>query len=74
MRWFLFLLLMLPGSLTWAEEGEETKPPPRQMRLLTVGERPPFRQEIRDGVRYELPPPPGSLPPVELEVSVPTKD
>jgi hypothetical protein len=31
-----------------------------------VGEAPPFRQEIRDGVRYELEPPPGSIPPLEV--------
>jgi hypothetical protein len=76
MRLLLLFLLMLPGTLmVCAEEGAEAKKaPPRQMRLLTVGERPPFRQEIRDGVRYELPPPPGSLPPVELEVSIPTDD
>lgn len=76
MRLLLLFLLMVFGSFAVCaeEETEKTKAPPRQMRLLAVGERPPFRQEIRDGVRYELPPPPGSLPPVELEVSIPTED
>lgn len=74
MRLFLLLLLMLPCTHVLHAEEEEAKVPPRQMRLLTVGERPPFLQEIRDGVRIELPPPPGSLPPVELEISVPTEE
>jgi hypothetical protein len=38
----------------------------RHARFLAVGESPPFRQEIRDGVRYELDPPPGSIPPREV--------
>jgi len=42
---------------------EET---PRQVRFLAVGELPPFRQEIRDNVRYELEPPEGSIPPREV--------
>jgi hypothetical protein len=39
---------------------------PRHARFLAVGDNPPFRQEIRDGVRYELDPPPGSIPPREV--------
>jgi hypothetical protein len=38
----------------------------RHARFLALGESPPFRQEIRDGVRYELEPPAGSIPPREL--------
>src|SRR6478609_1880290 len=38
----------------------------RQVRFLALGELPPFHQEIRDGVRYELEPPAGSIPPREL--------
>lgn len=38
----------------------------RHARFLAVGDSPPFRQEIRDGVRYELDPPPGSIPPREV--------
>ncbi|MFC7338573.1 hypothetical protein ACFQY0_15365 [Haloferula chungangensis] len=72
MRFRLSLLLLLAAALVLRaeEEAKPVKTPPRQMRLLTVGEEPPFRQEIRDGVRYQLPAPPGSLPPVALEVSV----
>lgn len=40
--------------------------PVRHARILTLGESPPFRQEIRDGVRYELAPTPGSVPPREV--------
>ena len=39
---------------------------PRQVRFLALGELPPFQQEIRDNVRYELEPPPGSIPPREV--------
>ena len=38
----------------------------RHARFLAVGDLPPFRQEIRDDVRYELDPPPGSIPPREV--------
>lgn len=38
----------------------------REVRFLPVGDIPPFRQEIRDGVAYEQEPPPGSIPPREL--------
>ena len=39
----------------------------RKLRFLPVGDMPPFRQEVRDGVRYELEPPPGSIPPREVQ-------
>lgn len=72
MRFRFSLLLLLAGVLVLRaeDEVEPVKTPPRQMRLLTVGEEPPFRQEIRDGVRYQLPAPPGSLPPGMLDVTV----
>lgn len=38
----------------------------RQVRFLALGELPPFQQEIRDNVRYELEPPAGSIPPREV--------
>lgn len=72
----LLLILALLAVSVHAEEapkadvtkGEqaEKKRPPRNLRILPVGESPPYRQEIRDGVRYELPPPPGSVPPMEV--------
>jgi hypothetical protein len=38
----------------------------RHVRILALGDSPPFRQEIRNGVRYELEPPPESIPPREV--------
>ena len=54
---------LFTGSILGAEEE---KNPPRHVRFLPVGDAPPFRQEIRDGVRYELDAPPGSIPPREV--------
>lgn len=53
--------LALPAT---AEAPEGTGP--RMLRFLPVGDAPPFRQVIRDGVRYELEAPPGSIPPRRL--------
>jgi hypothetical protein len=50
------------------EPALEGKTPPHEMRILTVGNRLPFRQELRNGIRYELDPPEGSLPPSEVRV------
>jgi hypothetical protein len=54
-----------------AQEAEPEKPAPvagRNVRFLPVGDLPPFRQEIRDGVAYELEPPVGSIPPRQVMV------
>ncbi|QJE96080.1 hypothetical protein [Luteolibacter luteus] len=51
--------LSLSGSL-FAQAG------PRTMRFLPLGDSPPYRQEIRDGVAYEQEPPAGSIPPREV--------
>lgn len=63
----LALLPLLAGIATAQTPAgkKEDKPekPARQIRFLPVGDLPPFRQEIRDGVAYELPPPEGSVPP-----------
>ncbi len=59
-----FPLLLLVSSIASAEE--KPKLPERHVRFLAVGEMPPFRQEIRDDVRYELEPPEGSVPPREV--------
>ena len=57
-RFHVPLLLLTLAAIAGAE--------PRHARLLAVGEPPPFRQEVRDGVRYELEPPAGSIPPREV--------
>lgn len=56
-----------------AQEPEKKPAPPRALRLLPLGEPPPFRQEIRDGIRYELEPPAGSIPPRQVVIG-PTPD
>ncbi|MCH7227580.1 hypothetical protein [Haloferula sp. A504] len=57
-RWTCFLALLVVGVVTAEEEKSKCR-----LRFLAVGNAPPFRQEVRDGIRYELPPPPGSIPP-----------
>jgi hypothetical protein len=63
--WWIAAAWMAGGWLSAQEPGGGG----RQVRLLPVGDLPPFRQEIRDGVRYEIEPPPGSIPPREVVVS-----
>ncbi|GAA5483301.1 hypothetical protein [Haloferula sargassicola] len=63
---------IVAGLLPGVEAEERAKPDPeskRRMWLLAVGESPPFRQVIENGVRRELPPPPGSIPPRTITVS-----
>jgi hypothetical protein len=62
----LCLLAVSPLFAQTAEEPAKPASPPRQVRFLPVGDLPPFRQEVRDGVRYELEPPAGSIPPREV--------
>jgi hypothetical protein len=56
---FFLLPVLWLGAEPEAKSG-------RHVRFLAVGDSPPFRQEIRDGVRYELEVPPGSIPPREV--------
>lgn len=49
--------------------GEPSAPAGRSMRLFAVGEAPPFRQIVRDGVRREVAPPGGSVPPQRVVVA-----
>jgi len=52
----------------WLAAADDEFTPPKHIRLLPVGDPPPFRQEIRGGVRYELEPPAGSIPPRQVFV------
>lgn len=61
-------------ELPEAPEAGKPEAPPRQVRFLPVGDLPPFRQEVRNGVRYELEPPPGSIPPREVVVGFGEED
>jgi hypothetical protein len=49
--------------------AQDPKAPPRKLRLMAVGDPPPFQQEYRDGVRYEKEAPAGSVPPRQVEIS-----
>jgi hypothetical protein len=48
--------------------AQESPVAERQVRFLAVGEMPPYRQEIRNGIRYELEPTAGSIPPREVQL------
>ena len=54
-----------------AEETEELLP--HIFRVLPLGDQPPFQQEVRNGIRYELDPPKGSVPPPKVEVLTDSK-
>lgn len=51
-----------------AAVAEPKEKPPRQVRFLAVGDSPPFQQEIRGDVRYEIDPPADSIPPRDVVV------
>lgn len=55
-----FSLTLLTAS------AEPEKAPDRHVRFLPVGDSPPFVQEIRDGVSYEIDPPLDSEPPRQI--------
>lgn len=61
LHWFCIALAV--GS-----SAAQEKPAPRQLRFLAVGDMPPFRQEIRDDVRYELEAEPGTIPPRQIYI------
>jgi hypothetical protein len=56
--------ILVAGNLSSAAAD----PSSRQVRFMALGEPPPFRQIVRDGVRYEQEPPPGSIPPRSVEL------
>jgi hypothetical protein len=66
-KWLLILLTIAHAAAAPTAEKNQGK---RQLRFLPVGDMPPFRQEIRNGVRYELEPDPGSIPPGLVQLSV----
>jgi hypothetical protein len=68
----LFLLFLLAIGVTPvraqadAAKEEKKEEPPMKLRLLPIGDAPPHREEIVDGIRVHLPPPPGTIPPRSL--------
>jgi len=47
--------------------------PQHRLRVLAVGDQPPFKQEVREGVRYEIAPPADMVPPRTLLIPFPLK-
>ncbi|MCX6875361.1 MAG: hypothetical protein NTW21_16370 [Verrucomicrobia bacterium] len=45
-----------------------TEVPPRSLRLLPLGETPPYRHEVSDGVSRELEPDPNNIPPRQVRL------
>lgn len=71
MIWRALPVLVATMAMALAQGGGDpakTKVPERSLRLLPLGEPPPFRQEVRDGVRIELEPEPGSVPPRQIRL------
>jgi hypothetical protein len=75
--WTLVLaaaLALAPPVCGQDARGDRAAGRQRSVRFLAVGDPPPYRQEVRDGVRRQLPPPPGSIPPRELLVDIAAAD
>lgn len=52
--------LLTIASFATAEDKEAQS---RTLRILPLGDNPPFRQEVREGARYEIAPEAGTIPP-----------
>lgn len=61
----LLVCALFPCISGYCHAEEEPKPV-RHARILPIGDLPTFRQEIRDGIAYELDPPPGAIPPRQV--------
>jgi hypothetical protein len=64
MKLCLSMLLVLSSSLFSQEQAVK-----HSLRILPLGDPPPFQQEIRDGIRHEIPPEEGTIPPRDLKIS-----
>lgn len=62
----LVLVVLAMGIAPTFGQGDERKKPDRLLRVLPVGEAPPFVQKIVNGVRQEQAAPKGSIPPREV--------
>lgn len=67
----MYRLLLLFG-LTGLSMAAEV--PPHRLRLLALGNPPPFKQEVRDGIRYEIAAPDGTIPPRTVKLPMITED
>lgn len=66
------MLVLLAGTEQVVAQEKEEKA--RHVRLLALGDPPPYRQEVRGGVAYELEPPPGSIPPRMIALGIAKED
>src|SRR5687767_13204483 len=64
MKFCLSLLLLFSGTL-FSQEA----PVKHTLRILPLGDPPPFIQEVRNGVRYEVPAEEGTIPPRNIALS-----
>lgn len=65
------IIVLAGGDQVAAREAGKKE---RHVRLLALGDPPPYRQEVRGGVAYELDPPPGSIPPRMIALSFTKED
>lgn len=65
MKFLSTACLLLAGVAFSQEEAAK-----HTLRILPLGDPPPFRQEVRGGVRYEIPAPEGTVPPREIMLSM----
>jgi len=68
----LVIIIVIAG--TDQAGAQEKKEKARHVRLLALGDPPPYRQEVRGGIAYELDPPPGSIPPRMISLGVAKED
>lgn len=68
---FRHSLIVLCSGLCGLALAEEI--PQHRLRVLAVGDPPPFVQEIRNGARYEVAPPVGTIPPRTVTIPLATK-
>jgi hypothetical protein len=61
--------LVVAGMTPLCGQGEDEEKPKGWLRMLPVGDAPPFRQVIRNGVREEIAAEPGTIPPPQVEVA-----
>jgi len=57
----LLSLLLASAAAAFAQEA-----PKHTLRILPLGDPPPFRQELRGGIRYEIPAEEGTVPPRQI--------
>ena len=70
----MFRLTAFLSSACLISAAYSQEAPKHSLRILAVGDPPPFVQQVREGIRYEVAPPPEMIPPRNLVLPAPTKD